>query len=69
MGYVTRNRGLSIHRKDCSNIQDVGDENQDRLMEVSFSEKYTDAWSADLLVKVEDRSGILRDITTMSPRA
>ena len=65
VGYVTRNRGLSIHRKDCNNIREVGDENQDRLMEVSFSEKFASAWSADLLVKIEDRSGLLRELTTM----
>lgn len=65
VGYVTRNRGLSIHRRDCGNMRDVTDDSLNRMIEVSWGEKHTGAYAADLLIKVYDRTGLLRDITTM----
>jgi len=64
VGYVTRHRGLSIHRSDCNNIQEVID-NDNKMIEVSWGEKQASTYPADLLVKVYDRTGLLRDITTM----
>lgn len=63
IGYVTRHRGVSVHRRDCSNIPHVTQNNQARWMEVSFGEILS-AYPADLLIKVDDRPGLLRDLTT-----
>lgn len=65
VGYVTRNRGLSIHRRDCSNILNVADDGLNRMLEVSWGKEHTGSFSADLLVRVYDRPGLLRDITTL----
>jgi GTP pyrophosphokinase len=63
VGYVTRNRGLSIHRRDCPNIMDG--EESGRRMDVSWGEKHKGAYAADLLVRIHEHSGLLRDLTTM----
>lgn len=63
IGYVTRNRGLSVHRRDCANVLNVVNDSSHRMMEVSWGEKSGGAYPADLLVRVYDRAGILRDIT------
>lgn len=65
IGYVTRNRGLSIHRKDCNNLTEAVNDTSSRKIEVSWGEKNHGAYPADLLVKVYDRTGLLRDISTM----
>jgi GTP pyrophosphokinase len=65
IGYVTRNRGLSIHRRNCSNLVNVVEDNNNRLIEVQWGEKHSAAYSADVLIRVYDRSGLLRDITTL----
>lgn len=63
VGYVTRNRGLSIHRRDCNNVLNIANDSLHRMIEVSWGEKHTGAYPADLLIRVYDRAGILRDIT------
>lgn len=65
VGYVTRNRGVSIHRRDCNNIQNITQDNHNRMIEVGWGEKMTGAYPADLWIKIFDRTGLLRDITTM----
>lgn len=65
VGYVTRNRGVSIHRRNCSNIHNITKDNHNRMIEVGWGEKMTGAYPADLWIKIYDRTGLLRDITTM----
>lgn len=65
VGYVTRNRGVSIHRRDCSNMENLAGEGRERLMDVNWGDRQTGAYPADLLIRVYDRAGLLRDITTM----
>ena len=64
IGYITRGRGVSVHRLDCKN---VGEHLEDphRLIEVEW---YTDeskgvSYMTDLQIKAFDRSGLLADIT------
>lgn len=64
IGYVTRGRGVTVHRSDCSNMQNIPD--VERLIEVnwgSVSEQYTYIVPVEILA--EDREGLLRDITAM----
>ncbi len=65
VGYVTRNRGVSIHRRDCKNITNIGNDSKGRMIEVSWSEKHAEKYSADLFIRVYDHPGLLRDITTL----
>jgi GTP pyrophosphokinase len=65
VGYVTRNRGVSIHRRNCSNVRNITKDSHDRMIEVGWGEKMSGAYPADLWIKIFDRTGLLRDITTM----
>ena len=66
IGYVTRNRGVSVHRRDCSNIMQTMQNNQARLMEVSWgNQPTTTTYPTDLILRVHDRPGLLRDITAL----
>src|SRR5699024_4597651 len=62
VGYITRGRGISVHRADCPNVAEE-DELQERLIEVEWEDKKTDKiYDTDLEVYGFDRSGFLNDI-------
>lgn len=62
IGYITRGRGISVHRKDCPNVADE-DELEQRLIEVEWENTKTDkVYDTDLEVYGFDRSGFLNDI-------
>jgi GTP pyrophosphokinase len=65
IGYITQNRGVSIHRRDCNNIKRVDEKNQPRFLEIEWDKKFTTAYSVDLHIRAYNRTGILRDITAL----
>jgi guanosine-3',5'-bis(diphosphate) 3'-pyrophosphohydrolase len=62
VGYITRGRGATIHRKDCPNVLRVRD--IERLIEVSWGSP-TSTFPVPVRVKAYDRSGLLRDISIL----
>ena len=64
VGFVTRARGVTVHRQDCPNITSLGPDQRDRLMAADWGNTGTEApFSADLEVVAVDRQGLLRDIS------
>ncbi len=65
IGYITRGRGVSIHRCDCSSIFNIEktDGDRSRLIEVSWAETNKGNYNAELLITANDRTGLLVDIT------
>ncbi|HUP29019.1 MAG TPA: bifunctional (p)ppGpp synthetase/guanosine-3',5'-bis(diphosphate) 3'-pyrophosphohydrolase [Usitatibacter sp.] len=64
VGFVTRMRGVTVHRQDCPNITVLGPEQRDRLMAADWGKTAEEApFSADLEVVAADRQGLLRDIS------
>lgn len=62
VGYITRGRGISVHRKDCPNVAAEADL-ENRLIEVEWENKKTEKiYDTDLEVYGFDRSGLLNDI-------
>jgi len=62
MGYVTRSRGVTVHRQDCHNI--INEDEKDRLIPVEWGE--TDSlYPVKIQVQAWDRVGLVRDITTL----
>lgn len=65
VGYITRARGVSIHRADCTNIEKFRSNHLERLVEVQWGQKAGSKYPVDLSITAQDRSGLLRDITTL----
>jgi GTP pyrophosphokinase len=62
IGYITRGRGVSIHRTDCINLKDPSIEKH-RLIEVNWTDEYKADYNAEIQIIAHDRQGILADIT------
>ncbi len=67
VGFVTRGRGVSIHRTDCVNIINLNEEERNRLLEAEWSsdsvkEEQT-SFSVEILIIANNRDGIVFDIT------
>ncbi|KTD20074.1 GTP pyrophosphokinase [Legionella lansingensis] len=65
VGYITLGRGVSVHKKDCPNILHAGDKQRQRFLQVNWGSSTRDHYIVDVLVKAFDRSGLLRDITSL----
>lgn len=65
VGYITRMRGVSVHRIDCKNIMEMSAHHQSRLINVSWGDKVQRNYTVDILLRTQDRSGLLRDVTTL----
>jgi GTP diphosphokinase / guanosine-3',5'-bis(diphosphate) 3'-diphosphatase len=64
LGYITRGRGVSVHRKDCSNVTDNLDA-EDRLIEVGWYSAINVAYKADITVMANDRTALLMEVTNV----
>ena len=62
MGYITKGRGISVHRADCGNLKNLIMEDGDKVVDVSWGTSNGRAYIAEIQVKSEDRSGLLTDI-------
>ena len=62
IGYITRGRGVSVHRCICPNV--VSESERDRLVEVAWGREKT-FYPVDIRVESWDRVGLLRDITSL----
>ena len=62
VGYITRGRGVTVHRQDCPNITRMGPQDMERLIDVDWGpNKHT--FPIQVIVTAYDRSGLLRDVT------
>lgn len=70
VGYVSRGRGVMIHRADCPNIRNMLEQDPDRLIEVSWgSAAGVDAvYPAEILIVSQDRQTLLKDISEVFQR-
>jgi GTP pyrophosphokinase len=63
IGFVTRGRGVSVHRADCANAVSLSAGQADRLIEVEWDSETTGFFVAAIEVKALDRARLLRDVT------
>ncbi len=61
VGYITRGRGVSVHRTDCPNITMSDD--TERFIEVEWDFQKRASYPAEIQIKASDRSGLLAEIT------
>ncbi|MBD3917798.1 bifunctional (p)ppGpp synthetase/guanosine-3',5'-bis(diphosphate) 3'-pyrophosphohydrolase [Paenibacillus sp. PR3] len=63
IGYITRGRGVSVHRLDCTNIPAAGEgEEADRVIEVEWEESVEANYSVDIEITGHDRRGVLNEV-------
>ena len=62
-GYVTRGRGITVHRADCPNLANLPD--PERLIQVSWGSKPGETYPVNIEVRAWDRVGLLKDVTTL----
>ncbi len=67
IGFVTRGYGVSIHRKDCTNIANFLD--SDRCLEAEWDAASSEKFLANVTIRAVDRTGILLEITAMAKEA
>ena len=63
MGFVTRGRGVSVHRSDCANALSLSEGQSDRLIDVEWDTDISATFIASIEVKGLDRSRLLRDVS------
>jgi GTP pyrophosphokinase len=65
-GFVTRGKGVSIHREDCSNFKELVQRDPGRVIEVRWSalkSTHSSVFPVDVAIQAHDRQGLLRDIS------
>ena len=66
VGFVTRGRGVSLHRTDCVNMINLPDIERERLIEVSWAEdqsKHEGKYNTEIVIYAHNRVGILADLS------
>ncbi|MDR2000736.1 MAG: bifunctional (p)ppGpp synthetase/guanosine-3',5'-bis(diphosphate) 3'-pyrophosphohydrolase, partial [Zoogloeaceae bacterium] len=64
-GFVTRGRGVSVHRLDCANFRNMAEKNSERVIDAQWGSQQAGIYAADLNVEAHDRQGLLRDISDL----
>jgi GTP pyrophosphokinase len=65
-GYVTRGKGVAIHRTDCTNFREMANRSPERVIAVAWGVPRSDRstlYPVDVMVEAADRQGLLRDIS------
>jgi GTP pyrophosphokinase len=65
VGYITRGRGVTIHRSDCPNILRLSETAPERLIAVDWGWQENVTYPVDVHIEAFDRPGLLRDITSV----
>ena len=67
-GFVTRGRGVSIHRRNCRDLQRLAALQPERMIEAAWGAQKDGVFSVDIVVQAHDRQGLLRDISEVLSR-
>lgn len=65
-GYVTRGKGVAVHRRECSNFRHMASREPERVIPVAWGAPPKDreaAYPVDVVVEASDRQGLLRDVS------
>ncbi|MCR3759079.1 bifunctional (p)ppGpp synthetase/guanosine-3',5'-bis(diphosphate) 3'-pyrophosphohydrolase [Clostridium felsineum] len=62
IGYITKGRGVSVHRTDCTNVNNLIKEDGSRIIEVKWGKSKNESYIAEVEIKAEDRQALLADV-------
>lgn len=69
VGFVTRGRGVSVHRRDCRTLRTLAENTPERIIPADWGQmQATDLFAVDIIIIAQDRSGLLRDISDVFAR-
>jgi len=63
VGYITRTRGVTIHRKDCHNIRSIDEERKDRLVNVSWKQTSDTTYPVNIKITAHSYDNLIKDLT------
>jgi GTP pyrophosphokinase len=64
VGFLTRGRGVSVHREDCPNAKQLQSTDENRMIEVWWDERRAGTFVVTIQIEALDRTKLLRDVTT-----
>ncbi len=67
VGYITRGKGITVHRTDCRNV--INEDERERLVKVEWGRSSQQAYPVTLRIEGWDREGLLRDVATVVAEA
>jgi len=65
VGFITKGRGVTIHRADCTNVAEMKRRYPAQFIPVSWTEQKAVKYEVDIQILAMDRAGLLRDITAL----
>ena len=65
IGYITKGRGISIHQAACYNIKQALKHRPERIIDVTWGAEFSKKFPVSLFLEVDDRSGLIRDISNV----
>ena len=68
VGFVTRGKGVSIHRENCSNLARMQESQPERLITANWGAQRDEVFPVDVVVEAMDRQGLLRDVSEVFSR-
>ena len=68
LGFVTRGKGVSIHRADCPNFANMEAMHPERVIETAWGGQSEGVFAVDIVVDANDRQGLLRDVSEVLTR-
>ena len=68
-GYVTKGRGVSVHRADCGSLARLARSDPDRVIDVSWGSAASQAYEVDIELRGYDRKGLQKDVTSIISNA
>jgi GTP pyrophosphokinase len=68
IGFVTRGRGITVHRASCMNLSRLSRESEARLINVEWDLSKAARYPVDIEIRAQDRQGLLHDISNILSR-
>ena len=68
VGFVTRGKGITIHRAECPNVNRIRSREPERLIQADWGAPRDQLFPVDIIVEASDRQGLLRDLSELLTR-
>jgi GTP pyrophosphokinase len=68
VGFVTRGKGVTIHRRSCANVARIGAREPERLISADWGAPRDEVFPVDVVLEAADRQGLLRDVSEVFSR-